>query len=366
LFPYFLIAILLLFLALTEQLVPIKKNLFIPVLTGILLILFAGLRADDIDKDYENYLDAFNLVLNPSDYFKHFQDWIFFEPMYYLIPSFFKTYTSITYYTLFTFLLFAIAGVTIKFFAIARLTNLFFLALFCYFCHFYLLHEMTQIRQGIASGVLLLIIPLTMRRKYIRCVLLILVASLFHYSSLFLFLIFPLNKTDQKTKLYTIILVTTFVLAFVNTSFFMTVFQFNLGPLTVRTQAAVGFIEAGVFTEINKLNIFFLTNFFISAVFLYYSKLIQTQNSYAVLLIKLQILGLLFFQIFSAIPTIAFRINDLLGIVSIITLPFFTYIFKNRWIGISVTISISISFFLVNLYYGKLLNGYHLNALLNF
>jgi len=365
LFPYFLIATLLLLLALTEQLVPIKKTPVVAVLTCTLLIFFSGLRGD-IDKDYENYLYAFDTVLNPSDYFKNFQDWIFFEPMYYLIPSFFKTYVSPAYYTLYTFILFAILGVSIKFIALSRLTNLFFLALFCYFCYFYLLHEITQIRQGIASGILLMTIPLAVKRKYIYCIILIFLAALFHYSSLFILLILLLHKEKQKPKLYAIILTTTFLLAFVDTSFFMTVFQLNLGFLTTKTIATVNFTEAGIFTEINKLNIFFLINFFTAAFLLYYSKLIQKQNPYAVLLIKIQILGLLLFQIFSAIPIVAFRINDLLGIVSIVNLTFYTYIFKNKWIGISITIIISLGFLLVTIYYGKLLKEYHINPLLAF
>jgi hypothetical protein len=280
-----------------------------------------------------------------------------------LVPSILKTYLSVKHYSLYAFILFAFLGVTIKFIAISRLVHFFFLAIFVYFCYFYLVHEMTQIRQGIASGVLLLIIPFAFNRQYFKCLFYILIASLFHYSSLFLCLIFFLNKTKQKQKLYAIILLTTFLLAFVDTSVVMTVLRLDFGPFSTKTQAAVNLIEAGLFTDINKLNIFFLLNFFSSAILLYYSELISQKNPYAVLIIKIQIIGLLLFQVFSATPSIAFRINDLLGIVSIISFTFYIYIFNNKWVGFTVTIMLSIIFLFICLFYGKLLNPYSLNSL---
>ena len=105
------------------------------------------------------------------------------EPTFTLISSLVK---AVCPWPVLLFVIYASIGVTCKIFAIKRLTSLLFLSLVIYISNVYLLHDMTQIRAGVASGIFLLAIRPLAEHKIFRYTALILLAALFHYSSLLL------------------------------------------------------------------------------------------------------------------------------------------------------------------------------------
>ena len=243
--PYFLLFTIILLLAGFEQIYDGPKIKPLVWLVGILLVAFAAFRPENIDKDYANYVNSFKQFEAPLDYFRYFDDWAFFEPLYYFIPSLLKTYFTTSYYIPLTFFLFAAFGVSLKLTGIGKLSNFFFLTVLCYFSHFYLLHEMTQIRAAIASGSLLLLIPIVQKKKHLLAILIIALTCLLHYSALFLLLLLFLNPTNSKPKLYWSLLGATLVLAFIDTSFVFSYLSFDLGPITLKSTSYQTLTESG-------------------------------------------------------------------------------------------------------------------------
>lgn len=358
-FIYIAIFIFIALLALAEQIIG-KKHLFeFRLLLAAMLIVFAAFRPEGGDRDYENYLFSFELFLEPSDYFTHYFEWAFFDPMYYLIPSFIKTFISQYSYAIITFIFFSLLAVSLKFSGINKLSRFFFLSVLVYFSNFYLLHEMTQIRAAVATGLFLTGLYYFEKKSYLTFFILILVAFLFHYSSLIYLFLFFINSTKINFKIYFGLMAATLLFAVINMGFIFSFFNLELlGPLTMRASSHVEMTEYGIADKINKLNVMFLASFAITAMLVFFSDAIYQQNKYAYLLLKIQVWGLFIFQFFSAVSAIAFRFSELFLCVQILTLPFIVYLFRNRWIGVAMVILISGGYFWINLFYEKLMKPY--------
>lgn len=174
-------------IALGESSIKRKQLYFIYGLTGFLMVLAAGLRDGNTVSDYKTYLNMFQYPEEASTV----------EPTFTLIGSLVK---AVCPWPVLLFVIYASIGVTCKILAIKRLTSLLFLSLVIYISNVYLLHDMTQIRAGVASGIFLLAIRPLAEHKIFRYTALILLASLFHYSALLLLPLVVLKNRPIASK----------------------------------------------------------------------------------------------------------------------------------------------------------------------
>lgn len=152
----------------------------------IILFLFVGLRPVAIDQDsegYKGYYDSIGTI------------WLLAEPTFGIISNvvriLFNDFRGVL-------IIYAFLGVFLKFKVIPRLTSLVWPTILIYFSTYFLLHDFTQIRAAIASGIFLLAIPLLKNKQRVRYLLVIVVAALFHYSALILLLLVFVTK-DRKS-----------------------------------------------------------------------------------------------------------------------------------------------------------------------
>ena len=110
-------------------------------------------------------------------------------------------YSLIGPYPIYLFLLFAILGVSFKLIAIKQLTELWFLSLILYLSNFFILHEMTQIRAGVASAFLLLCVKPIYDRDLKRFLLFAVLGFLFHYSAIVILPLWFLGIKARKNVL---------------------------------------------------------------------------------------------------------------------------------------------------------------------
>ena len=125
----------------------IKKDLFYLILIGVVLILIAGLRPIGIDRDslaYVGIVGSDEVNINLLDK----------EPGFWLIYKINKIIFNGN--TQCFFLIYALLGVSLKIFAIKKYSLLPFFSTFTYVCLYFILHEMTQIRAGVAAAIFLL------------------------------------------------------------------------------------------------------------------------------------------------------------------------------------------------------------------
>ena len=97
-------------------------------------------------------------------------------------------------------LVYAIFGVSLKMYAFREMSEFCFVPLLCYISFYYVLHELTQIRAGVVSGIFLCTHPLIAENKKKIAFLLLLGGSLIHYSSLMLLPVLFLNNKPFNKK----------------------------------------------------------------------------------------------------------------------------------------------------------------------
>ncbi len=127
---YYLIFISLVLLACAEQLVKKLPFLFGGIVIFFLVIL-AGLRGEEVARDYTNYTIMFDETGSIGDYFTNYDINFFFEPLFYIIVSLFKSVFGDLYFPIFLF--FALLSITAKGASIYRFSPYPYLSLLLYF-----------------------------------------------------------------------------------------------------------------------------------------------------------------------------------------------------------------------------------------
>lgn len=317
-----IIFITLLFLAFTEDYLGRYKWLMY-IIIGIMMITCAGLRPIGFDRDSHNYEQMF---LHPDTELSG----ITIEPMFRILCKLLYYIYPDVQILLFTF---ALMCITIKYIAIKRLTPLFFLPLIIYFGNFFLLHETTQIRAGMVSGLFLLALKPLSEGKKLLPFCLITFGALFHYSAVSLL---PLLLLDNKpiSPMLKIAMACIVPLCFL--FYVLDLDLLTSLPLPYVTEKVEIYKMASEFGKVEKesiLNPFPLMKMAVFLYFLYFSQTIEAHVPSINLIIKILGCSLLVYFAFSSVKIISTRISELYGIVEIIAYPCIIFTLKPVSIG---------------------------------
>lgn len=318
-----------------------KRAQVVYYMLGICLVCIAGFRPSGIDMDYYNYIDHFN----------NYSEVVLLEPTF----KFISWLVNITIGPLpvYLFLIYSIIGVGLKLLAIRQLSSLCFLVLLVYLSEFFLLHEMTQIRAGVASGFLLLALKPLYERNFRLFFTYSVFATLFHYSGIILFPLWLLNNKHQKLfqiwavpialsiYILDINIITTLPIPFVREK--MLVYQ-NL-------KDAGGDMHG----HINVFNAVYMVKVFVYYIMIWKYDLLQNKNKYFVLLLKIYGLSLFFLPLLASIPVFAFRLSELYGIVGIILIPMLYYVFSPKILSRILLVSFCFVLLLISVLYNQLI-----------
>lgn len=326
------------------------------IVIAVLLILIAGLRQPGIDRDSLNYDYFFNWVSTPLAYFTHFSQYYFFEIGYYLVPSVLKTVFDVG--VLWFFLFFAVLGVWLKFKAIWKLTPFQMLSVLVYFSHFFILHDMTQIREGVASGILLLCIVEIEQKNFTKFILLLFVGVFFHYSALIFLPFYFLNPHKLNKKLFFGILLIPHLLYALKINLITVLIALHLGIISEKLSLYNDLLDAGIFADINVYNSVFIIETLFCAFLIWKSDFFYAKNKYAILLIQIYTIALASWVLFSTIPVIAFRSYGFLGIVEIILVPFVLYYIEEQSIAVAFTLIFGLVSLFIDVVHNELVQPY--------
>lgn len=308
-------------------------------LFGISLIFAAGVREGW--SDYQNYVNGYHYAVAG--------DIGALEISFFLISRFVD---FIFGNILGLFIIYGIIGVSLKLIAIKQLTGLWFLSLIVYISNFYILHELIQMRAGIASGFLLLCIKPIYERNWKLFLTFFICAFFFHYSSL---VILPLWFLTHKPRIL-------FLYLSIPIGYIIYFTKINLISVAIpipSIQAKINLYQEvlamGEQNQINVFNYVFLVKIIIFYLLVWRINLLQERNQYTAILMNIYALSLFAFPAFATMPVIGFRISELFGIVEIILFPLLYYITKPKSISLSIVIVIGFGLFYVSVFYSKLL-----------
>ena len=317
-----------------------KYKLPIFVILGFLLALYAGVRPVGFDRDSETYEYVF-LHPNSSEYV---------EPTYLLLSSFLYIIWQDVHIV---FLVFALISITIKFWAIKDLTPLLFASICTYMMNFFALHDLTQIRAGVAASLFLFSIrPMSEGRK-LYSFFLILVGFTFHVSALLYFpVLFFGNKSFNrpwKWCLYSLVPLC-FILYFLDINILLSIYIPYISDKLELYQIAN---EFGDLEKARLLSPFPLIKMLFFLYLTYFAETIKYFVPAIFLIIKILGLSIFTYFAFASFPILSMRISELFGIVEIVAFPCIIFTLKPKYAGQCVVFVV----FVIEIVYNLAINN---------
>ena len=317
---FFLIFLILSFFSLFKIKDRVVEN-FILVIISFVLILISGFRGEGLDWDYVTYKEIFLSLDKNSTYFV--------EPGFVFITYFVRFFANSV---VLLFLIFAILGITIKTYSITKLTDYIFLSLLLYFSSIYILHDLTQIRAGVASGLMLFsLIPLQNKNKY-QFFGIVFCAILFHFSAFVLLPIYFLKSDKINKKVWILVIPMSYALLFLSISPIDFYKLIPIAGIEAKVQTYILLQEANEDDKVNVFSTLVLLRILFIIYILRNIDVISLANKYAILLVKIYIIALSILIIMSKTSAIALRFNEFFLTVEFVVLPLILYTVepKNR------------------------------------
>lgn len=322
------------------------KSKILYVFLGLILIIIAGFRDGESMPDYSTYEGLyFEVFGNNFSYFVE-MSFIYIAKLSNII---------IDGNPVVLFVIYAILGVSLKLYSIIKLSDLCFYSLIIYVSNYFILHEMIQIRAGVATAFILLsIIPLYNRAiKYF--LVLIGCAVLFHYSSLIFLLLWFLKPNKYNKVLYISIIPLAYLMHFSGTDPISLIIKL-LPSDVVSLKVAYLDKDRAERLAINVFGIFVLTRIVILIYFTFFVNLVEKYNKYNFILLKCYAIGIFVYIALAQYPEFAVRISYTLMATEIIIIPTLIYTIKEYYLSRLIVVLYGLLAFLLNVYFTSYFN----------
>jgi hypothetical protein len=164
----------------------------------ILLTIFCAIRTLDVSRDTGAYYELFSTTIDYNDVITNLKSGVTVE-YWFRIASFAANYVNL-HYNIFLFII-ALVSISIHFWQFKRYSLYFPVTTVAYLSSYYLMHEMIQIRAGLAAAVYLTAVPylnISKMKYFTICSL----ATLIHTSFIITFPIYLfINKSTKRLNL---------------------------------------------------------------------------------------------------------------------------------------------------------------------
>lgn len=316
--PFLIIFSLCIFLVfLEEYLGKYKWGIYVSI--GVILILMCTFKTIGADADSRNY----------ETMFYHYDDQMTTLSVEFSFRWFAEMLNYISNDVSSIFFLYAFIGIILKLYAIKKNTGLVFVSLLVYLSHYYILHDMIEIRISVAASFFLLALPYLCNGNKKKAALLFCCGIFFHYSLLVVFpLLFFSNTTLSKT--WKIVLASIVPLGYI--CYFLhfdILMNLPIPYIGEKLELYQGIKDLGGFEEIYVFkNPLLLITIFVYYMLLYFYDTVYKYKRLLPMLLKIMGLSLACFFFFSSLPVLSGRLYELFGVVNIFTFTYIFYIIK--------------------------------------
>lgn len=320
----------------------LSKNSFNFII--VLLILSVGFRGEGVDNDYGTYLKAMDDGLMTIG-----------EPTFLLISSIIKI---IGIPNVFLFVIYAFIGIFLKTYIIYHYSAYPNVSIIIYLSNIFLLQDVNQIRAGAATAIFLFSIPFLMRGDRGKFIILIFVASLFHFSALLYLVVLFIDEKDFTYRSYLFWAMTP-LLGYVCFYLFSNLSLENIPIAPIREKILMykRLQEAGEdgFSHINLFNPYFLFKLFVYYFLLEYYWLLKRKCVNIALYMKIFAISLFVFPTLGAItPILGYRSSDLFASIEIFLFPYLFTLFDKNCRVYSLCLYFAL-LFTINIFYKHLI-----------
>ena len=336
-----------------------KKIMYIAC--GVVLFFVVVLRNYEVSRDFSVYERLYGYAPSLSLLKQSFLDYYSectSELSYSFLCTFLKsTGNSDTTNYIIIFTLYALLGVSAKLYGIKRLTNFEFYSLFIYSCNLFLLHEMTQIRAGVAIGIIFIALAELRDERKLNFCLWILLATFFHFSSLMVLVVLLFYKYRANSLFWSITFAVSMIVYFAKVDIFS---AFGLIPVEYFQYKLKLYLEMQEKDpiKVNFFNIAFLIQNIIIIICFYYQKEIEKINSSVNILLNMACLSSCSYLLFTQIPAFSVRISEVFNCGLIILIPLITRAFKPKALAEALVVIIGFFFFYIYVFHSEIVRDY--------
>lgn len=338
----FILMILMVSLSFLEEERPLTRNLIYASMV-LVLVLMAGLRPLGIDKDslqyYGYYIGNFDELVEP-------------------------TFIWISELVRFTiddvqgvFIIYALLAIPLKCYVFTKLSDEHFLLLAVYTSNLLILHDMTQIRVGVAMAFVMLGFYCLVKGNRWHFLGLVLIATCFHVSAIAT-LVMVFFRNNELKVWHRIVLAFVPFLAFATILFnidFITLIPFDF----VQDKLAVyeELKDTGQI-DVEKINIFnaaIMVKMLVYYFLLWKYEVVRPHCPYLTLLLKIFALSYVCLGVFNFMAVLATRISELFAFVEIMMVPLIIHAVVPKQAARTLIMLYAIGIFMLNVIYSDLL-----------
>lgn len=175
-----------------------SRFFLVMTLLNIMLVIASVYKPSSMP-DYANYVDSYELG---------FEDRL--EPTFYLLSSFLHFFKLPV---LSLFFVYSVISLSIKYYTFRDLATLPYTSFSIFLGEIFIMQNLIQIRAAVASAILIMVIKAHSDGYRCRSLILIAIASLFHYSSLLFILILFIKKDAFSRYIYILAIIASYIVA---------------------------------------------------------------------------------------------------------------------------------------------------------
>lgn len=333
----FLIVLIVVVLAFFEdERIQAKKWLLLAIAT--ILTMYVAFRPEGIDYDYYGYLDYYE---NPNGMYAALT-----EPTFKVINNFARFCGE----SLVLFFLYAVLAIPLKIYSIKRLSPYWYLSILVWLTHLFLIQDMTQIRVAVSSSFFLFSLPFLANGKKTKFLLCIIVAILFHFSSLVLL---PLIAFGNKRL--------SFPWKCILWALPVSMYVFPILSIELLFMIPIPFIQeklkiyemimnSGLWDELNTLNIMALARLLAYYILLWKYDYLAEKYPNMSLLLKVFCYSICVYVGLAFMPVLATRSEELIAITDCILFPLLAVLIKPHWLGRMIVLIYALGIFMANIF----------------
>lgn len=317
-----------------------EKNYSLFWIFGILLIAAATFRPSFMP-DYKEYI---NLISNNGSER--------LEPSFYIIRGFWGLIGMNPIGTLLTY---AFLGTALVLYAIKRDSNYYWFSLMLFVSIYFILGEMIQIRQAVATGCFLVGVKYIIEKDFQKYIFTCIIAIMFHYSAIVLLFLYTLSPHKGSKSRYFVALVISFLLG-IYIDFGRIVDLINVQLISDVYYAKTALEDSTTQQPPIYFNIRFLIQIVICLFFWIKIEYLKKFNSKALTYLKIYTIGLCIYLLFYKIGDLADRLSTMFLIAEIFLIPLVILVVKPNWLSKGIITLIGVKYFYSSLS-SYLLNG---------
>lgn len=316
---------------------------------AFVLVLIAGFRKIGLDRDSISYSQ---FIIGAS--FNGFLSLFDKEPFFCLIIEASKLLFADPVRG--TFVIFAILGVSLKLYAIKKISPFPVLSVLVYICFYFILHEMTQIRVGVATAIFLIAIPDIVNKNVRGFLLKTALATMFHYSSIIMVPLYFLNSKRYNQIFYILLPFIGILLSMssIPSLLFSSVVPLLPGFIGYKINIYYDLLQMGKIDEIDMYN-----KYYLSLLGLYFFAIVNInkfKDPLNTIVIKIFCWMVFLIYFFSFMPVLFIRLSEFYGVVLLFFLPSLIIIVRQKLLTSALVASYSLLMLVNYLFIQKLLN----------